>query len=137
MKYFEVKTSCNRLKNGELKPVTKTYIVGATSCVDADARIAEEVMPFGDFSVLAVRKSAVREVFRDASGDKWYRCKVMLVSFDDKGAEKRSPLIVMVEASNFSNAHNNLLDAMKGTISDYQIASIAETKIIDILCPKA
>ena len=136
MKYFEVKTSCNRLKNGELKPVTETYIVAATSCVDADARIVEEVMPFGDFSVLAVRKSAVREVFR-TSGDKWYRCKVMHVSFDDKGTEKRSPLIVMVEADNFSNAHNNLLDAMKETISNYQIASIAETKIIDILCPKA
>lgn len=136
MKRFEVKTSCNRLKNGELKPVTETYIVAATSCVDADARIVEEVMPFGDFSVLAVRKSAVREVFR-TSGDKWYRCKVMHVSFDDKGTEKRSPLIVMVEADNFSNAHNNLLDAMKETISNYQIASIAETKIIDILCPKA
>ena len=57
----------------------------------------------------------------------------MFITIDEKsGAEKRSASIIMVQAIDFRNALENLLDCMKGTMSDFEIVEIAETKIMDV-----
>ena len=38
---------------------------------------------------------------------------------------------MLVQAKDFKNAYDRFIDAMKGYISDYEITSIAETKILD------
>lgn len=123
------------LENGTVKKVTESYLVDALSFTEAEARIIEEVTPFisGEFSVSAVNKCNISEIFNDESGDKYYRVKVGFISIDEKsGIEKRTATHILVQASDFKSAYDNFLEGMKGTMSDFEIVSIVETPIMDV-----
>ena len=128
------------LENGTQARVTEAYLVSAMSFTEAEARTIEEMAPFivGDFEVSAAKKMNVSELFLDANGDKWYIAKVMFVTLDEKsGAEKRTASRMLVQASDFSAAVKNLEDGMKGTMSDWEIHTISESKIVDVFGEKA
>lgn len=123
------------MQNGTVKKVTEPYLVDALSFTEAEARIIEEVTPYisGEFTVSAVKKSNVAEIFWDESGDKWYQVKAAFITIDEKAAaEKRTTSVFMVQAMDFRNALENFLDGMKGTMADFEIISIAETNIMDV-----
>lgn len=123
------------LETGTQKKVTEAYLVDAMTFTDAEARIIEEMTPFivGEFEVTAVKKERISELFQSPDGDRWYRCKVMFVTLDEKsGVEKKSPSIMLVQASNFEEAVKNLQDGMKGTMSDWEINTITETSLMDV-----
>lgn len=123
------------MENGEVKKVTEQYLVNALSFTEAEARIIEEATQFisGDFAVEAVKKSNISEIFYDENGDRWYKVKVAFITLDEKsGLEKRSSQYMMVQAADFHNALENFMDGMKGTMADFEIVSISETKIIDV-----
>lgn len=127
------------MENGAVKKVTEPYLVDALSFTEAEARIIEEVTPFisGDFTVSAVKKSKISEIFRDNSGDKWYLVKVAFITIDERtGAEKRSVSQILVQANDFANAVENFNDGMNGTLADFEIVSVAETPIMDVFNAK-
>ncbi len=127
------------MQNGTVKKVTEPYLVDALSFTEAEARIIEKVTPFisGDFTVSAVKKSKISEIFRDNSGDKWYLVKVAFITIDEKtAAEKRSVSQILVQANDFANAVENFKDGMKDTLADFEIVSVAETPIIDVFNAK-
>lgn len=136
--YIETKIRYEKtMENGTQKRVTEPYLVDALSFTEAEARIIEEVSPFisGEFSVSAVKKSNVSEIFfdeRDAA-DRFFKVKSNFITIDEKtGAEKRKASYFLVQASDFKNAFDNFNAGMKGTMADYEIASIAETAIMDV-----
>ena len=123
------------LENGTVKKVTEPYLVDALSFTEAEARIIEEVTPFisGEFTVSAVKKSKIAEIFWDETGNRWYQVKVAFITIDEKtAAEKRTVSVIMVQAHDFDNALANFKDGMKGTMADFEIISIAETSIMDV-----
>lgn len=127
------------MENGTVKKVTEPYLVDALSFTEAEARIIEEVTPFisGDFNVNAVKKSNIAEIFRDDSGDKWYKVKVAFITIDEKtAAEKRKASYILVQASDFKSAYDNFIDGMKGTMADFEIVAITETAIMDVYAAK-
>lgn len=136
MNWFECKVKYEKtLETGTQKKVTEAYLVDAMTFTDAEARIIEEMTPFivGEFEVTAVKKERISELFQSPDGDRWYRCKVMFVTLDEKsGVEKKSPSIMLVQASNFEEAVKNLQDGMKGTMSDWEINTITETSLMDV-----
>lgn len=127
------------MENGKVKKVTEPYLVDALSFTEAEARIIEEVTPFisGDFTVSAVKKSNIAEIFRDDSGDKWYKVKVAFITIDEKtAAEKRKASYILVQSSDFKSAYDNFIDGMKGTMADFEIVAISETAIMDVYAAK-
>lgn len=127
------------MENGAIKRVTEPYLVDALSFTEAEARIIEEVTPYisGEFTVSAVNKSKVSEIFWDASGDRWYQVKVAFITINEKtGAEKRSNTVFMVQASDFKSAYDNFMRGMKGTMADFEIIGITETAIMDVFKAK-
>lgn len=87
----------------------------------------------GEFDVSAAKKMNISELFTDPEGDKWYRCKVMFITLDEKTCvEKRTASTMLVQAQDFQTAVSNLETGMKGTMSDWEIFSITETKIMDV-----
>lgn len=128
------------METGIPKKVDETYLVDAMSFTEAENRTIEEMTPFisGEFEVSAAKKARISELFYDAVGDKWYRCKVCFITLDEKsGMEKRSYSNMLVQASDFQSAVSNLETGMKGTMSDWEIFSITETKIMDVFGVKA
>lgn len=127
------------MENGAIKRVTEPYLVDALSFTEAEARIIEEVTPFisGEFTVSAVKKSKVSEIFWDETGDRWYQVKSAFITINEKtGAVKRSTVVFMVQASDFKSAYDNFMQGMKGTVADFDIISITETAIMDVFKAK-
>lgn len=134
--WFECKVRYDKLmENGMQKKVNEPYMVDALSFTEAEARIIEEVTPFisGDFSVSAVKRTNISEIFWDDSADKWYHVKVNFITIDEKSAvEKKTTSHILVTATDFKGALDNFMEGMKGTMADFEIASIAETTIMDV-----
>ena len=57
----------------------------------------------------------------------------MFVTLDEKTAvEKRTASFILVQASDFRDALESFEKGMKGTMADYEIASITETALMDV-----
>ncbi len=134
--WFECKVRYDKLQeNGAAKKVTEPYLVDALSFTEAEARITEEQTPFisGEFSVDAVKRTKISEIFFNEGGDRWYMVKVGFITIDEKTAsEKRSISQILVQASNFKQAFENFTEGMKGTMADYEIIQISETPLMDV-----
>lgn len=134
--WFECKVRYDKTQeNGSIKKVTEPYLVDALSFTEAEARITEEQTPYisGEFSVSAVKRTKISEIFWNEEGDRWYMAKLAFITIDEvHGTEKRTVTQVLVQASDFRNALDTLLDGMKGTAADYEIVSIAETLLMDV-----
>lgn len=134
--WFLCKVSYEKiLENGMQKKVTEPYLVDALSFTEAEARIIEEMSPFitGEFTVSAVGRAKLSEVFFHEDGDRYYKAKIHFITLDEKsGIEKKTAAQMLVQASNLKEAITVLEEGMKGTLADYTIASIAETQIMDV-----
>lgn len=134
--WIEVKARYDRMmENGVSKKVTEPYLVDALSCSEAEARVIEELRPYvsGDLNITSTAKTKVAEVFVCFSGDKYYRVKVNFITLDEKTAtEKRTASHIIVPADDFHEALDNFMEGMKGTMADFEIESIAETKYMDV-----
>ena len=59
--------------------------------------------------------------------------KYNIITLDEKsGVEKRVAVFTLVQAADFDTALVNFRDGMKGTLADFEIASIAETPLMDV-----
>lgn len=134
--WFECKVSYDKtLENGLQKKVTEPYLVDALSFTEAEARIIEEIRPFitGEFTVTGIKRARLSELFFNEKGDRFYKIKVYFITLDEKsGAEKKTAAQMLAQASTVKEAIDVLEEGMKGTLADYEIASVTETQLIDV-----
>ena len=134
--WFECKVRYDKMmENGVVKKVTEPYLVDALSFTEAESRIIEEQTPFisGDFSVSAVKRTKISEIFWDDSADKWYLVKVAFVTIDEKTAvEKKTSTLILTAGNDLKVAYDNFMAGMEGTMADFEIQSIAETPLMDV-----
>lgn len=134
--WFECKVRYEKMmENGTVKKVNEPYLVDALTFTEAEARIIEMITPFisGEFSISAVKKTKISEIFFNDLGDKYYMVKVNFITIDEKsGIEKKTSSFILVQASEFADALDKFNEGMKGTMADYEIASIAETPLMDV-----
>ena len=135
MNYFITKVRYEKLQeNGMQKMVTEAYLVDALSFTEAEARITEEMKPFisGDFIVQDISRYKVSEAFL-GNGDRYYKCKLEFISLDEKnGSEKKQSVYMLVQASTLDEAKDTIVSEMKKSMTDYSIAKIEETSILDV-----
>jgi len=141
LNWFDCKIKYEKTaEEGKIVKVCESYLVDALSFTEAEARIMEEMKPFisGEFIVSNVRRARINELFANANGDKWYRCKTYFISLDEeKGIEKRTLSTMFVQANTVKEAWDGLIEGMKGTMAEYEIAAISVTDILDIYPFKA
>ncbi len=133
--WFECKVRYDKMQeNGAVKKVTEPYLVDALSFTEAESRITEEQRPFisGEFDVAAVKRSRISEIAFADDCDKWYLAKVAYISIDEKSGVEKPIQQILVQATGFKSAYDNLLKFMEGTLADYDIVSIAETPLMDV-----
>lgn len=125
------------MEDGAEKKVTEQYIVPGFSFTDAEAKVIEEVSAYisGEFTVSTMKRANYTEIFRtdDTEAENWFKCKVNFITLNEKtGKEKKTACYMLVQAISTEDAGSRLNEAMKGSVSDYQIASISETSIFDV-----
>lgn len=133
--WIEVKVRQEKnTETGKTVKVTETYLVDALSCTEAEARVVEEITPYtSKYNVLKVSKTKISEIFWNENSDRFYKVKVNFITLDEKtAAEKRSASYILVQASTFDEALKNFHDGMKGTMADYEIETVSETKIVEV-----
>ena len=136
MNWFECKISYEKMmENGIQKKVTERYLVDALSFTEAEARIIEEMKPFisGEFIVTDIKRARLAELFFNENGDRYYKFKILFITLDEKsGVEKKTAAQMLAQASDIKDAISVLENGMKGTMGDYEIASVSETMIMDV-----
>ena len=142
--YFEVGVRYDRTnENGIPVKVTEQYLVDAMSFTEAEARITSEVAQYytsGDFKVMTIKRSQISEITIDkyglASEDRFYKVKVNWIDFDEKTLkEKRTPQYYLVAAGSLDAAHDVIRQYLHGTVRDYDVATVDESKIVDVIIP--
>ena len=124
--------------NGMPKKGVESYLVDADSFTLAEAKMIEEITPFvsmGEFNISNIRKVNYAELFlnEDDKCDRYYRCKVLYVTIDEKnGVEKKTPAFMLVKSDSLPNAVAELEKQMGKGLADYEIASVAETALMDV-----
>lgn len=134
--WFECKVSYEKImEDGKQKKVTEPYLVDALSFTEAEARIIEELTPFisGEFVIKDIKRAKLSEIFFNENGDRFYKIKVYFITIDEKsGSEKKTSAQMLTQASNLKEAIEVLEKGMKGTLANYEIASVTETALMDI-----
>lgn len=136
MNWFECKITYDKEVNqeGMMKKVSESYLIDAMSFTEAEARMTENIESRGSFVMDNIRKVRYVEVFLDEKGDKFYKAKVGFITLDEKaGVEKKKYVQMLVQANDIQEAIEGIHKGMKGTLADYEIASVTETTLMDVI----
>lgn len=134
--WYECKVKYRKtFETGEQKVTTETYLLDAVSYTEAEARITEEMGAYTseEFKITNIKVANFSEVHPFENTDRWFKSKVVLVSFDEEsGKERKSNCYFLVQANDLKEAYDNTIKVMEGTTGDYTIPSIAESPIVDV-----
>lgn len=137
MIFFEVKVKYERPgEEGRQQKVSETYLTDTLTFADSEQRVIEEIKPFlqGEMEVVNIKKVRLAEVLEDGDGDKWYRSKVNIVTFDEEQSkEKKTPNQILVKGSDINDALDRLTKELAGWQTETETLSITETPIMDVL----
>jgi len=132
-------------EDGGQTTVNETYVVDALSFGEAEETITDELATFvsGEFKIKNITPASYGEIFFSdkEDDDKWYKAKLTFVTIDEeKGKEKRTSVYYLVQAKTFGGAVKNIDEVFAGSVLDYVISNITETRIMDVYehrAPKA
>ncbi len=136
--WFECKVVMDVMQDdGTTKPQPFVYLVDALNFTEAESRIIEEVKPYtsGKLDVTGIKRVKYSEIFPSDSdtADRWYKVRCLFITLDEKTqTEKEIANNMLVQAATFHEAVENFGRGMKGTLMDYRIAAVQETKIMDV-----
>ncbi|MFT3995732.1 MAG: DUF4494 domain-containing protein [Dysgonomonas sp.] len=136
MNWFECIVSYEKtMENGIQKKVREKFLIDSLSFTEAEARITEEIKPYisGEFSIADIKRARLSELFFNDNGDRFFKAKVMFITFDEKSnSEKQTSTQMLAQASNLREALQIVNKGMEGTLADYFISSLSETSIMDV-----
>ncbi len=136
--WFECKVSYERqAEAGGMVKVSEAYLVDALSFTEAEARIIEEIRPLisiGELSVTNIRRMKLADLFlsEKEEDDRFYRIKVMMITYDEKAdKEKKTAVAVLIQSDTLLNAVKRL-EAEYGELENYEVAAVTETALLDV-----
>lgn len=136
--WFECKIRYEKvMEDGTPKKVNEIYVIDALSFSEAEERIMEEMSSYisGEIELVDVKIAPYKEIFFADNNltERWFKAKVVYITIDERTQrEKRMPVMVLVNAGNINSAIKNTDEVMGGTMIDYAITAIQETKIFDV-----
>lgn len=140
MNWYQVKARLERVQDdGSQKIVSENYLVQAFSFGMDEGAIQKEIASFasGEFDIVAVARKNYSEVIESNLGneiaDKWYKCKVNLVTLNERnGKEKKTSQFFLVNANTAMAAHELVDEFMMSSVSNYEVEQVDETKILEV-----
>lgn len=127
--------------NSLQKKVTETYLVDARSFTEAEARTIEFVSPYvsedGELEVVGLKQTTIKEVIFSIEGNKWYVCNFVFHLMEDNGKDKQTKYSIMVQANTIDEGKKSAERLMLGSMQDWELKSITETKILDVFSKQA
>ena len=136
--WFECKVRYEQTQDdGMPKSVTETYVVDGINFGDAFNRMCENTIKqlcTEEFEIVAMKMAQYAEIaLYKSMGNVFYRVKINMITIDEKtDKQKKTPMFLLVRADNINEARKAVDDEyMNGTMIDYEISSVVETKIVE------
>lgn len=137
--YFESTVKYMKVnEDGREKKVSELYLIDAMSFTETEQKSCKELNTIAQvgYDITAIKKSKITEVIEsnDENDDRWYKAKIAIIDADEvSGQEKVSFQYYLVAASNINRALENLEKSLSTFVVPYEIASLSETKFIDVI----
>lgn len=158
-RYYETNVRFDKVtEDGQVKNVKETYVVDAYTFTEAEATISGYIAEYqSDFDVFAIKRTKYEEIIIDGTNivceadakvkaitgvnsklsptaDRYYKVRLNFLFIDETtGKEKKVPHFYLVLANSVESVNKIIYLHMKGTLADYEVATIDETKVIDVL----
>lgn len=134
--WFECKVRIERnTEEGKRKRVSETYLVNAINCTEAEARVVRELAPQAPEPpvVTTLKRAKYAEMFTAGiEADRWFKVKCLFVSIDERGQEKRTPNLMLVQATDLEDAIVRFNQGMKGSVATYELHTVQDSGITDV-----
>ena len=137
--WYECKVKYPKLDevSGTKKLKTEPFLVDAVSYTEAEKRITEEMQLYlsdGEGILITnIKVANYAEIHPFENADRWFKAKISLIAFDEEsGKERKTNEYLLVQANDVKEAYENTMHAMKDTMGDFNIPSIAESPIVDV-----
>lgn len=115
----------------------ETYLVDTLTFGDAEVKIARhaEQMSWREFRIRSMSESKNEGIIGklEEDGERFYVVRISIETLNEKGVTKKKPLSVLVVADSTTTADQNARNWMEEGLSDYELLSIKESSIIDII----
>ena len=121
---FRVKYS-KEMDDGKKKKVSEEYLVDAESFSETEKRAnkaATDLIGTRDFDITAISREPVSDIIKGTEHED-----------DETGQKKFSPQVMYVNAEDTKEADELLREHMDDCQVDWEIKSIAETKVLGVL----
>lgn len=135
MMLFEVGVRMERtLENGVQEKVLEQFVVDALTFTEAEASIIREASVYGTITDIAtIKRSRCTELIGDGSKEKWFRARVNYITVDEKTDKvNKTPHYYFVNADSIAEAKSMVDDFFRETLIDYSIATLDETKVLEV-----
>lgn len=117
------------------KAVTEAYLIDAVSYTDAEARlygIVADTTP--DFQITGLSPMRLSDVFHLETGEKWYKCKVVYTTEDERsGKEKKVVNAMLINAGTVKEAYERIQDSLKTMLVPFDITDVNLTPILEVV----
>ncbi|MBQ9884390.1 MAG: DUF4494 domain-containing protein [Bacteroidaceae bacterium] len=157
-RYYETSVRFDKvMEDGQVKNVKETYVVDAYTFTEAEARIYDYLAGYQELDVFAIKRTKYEEILLDrtnvvceaeakaqnitgvngklsTTADRYYKVRLNFLLIDEAtGKEKKEPHFYLVQANSVDAANEIIHYHMRGTLADYEVGTIDETKVIDVL----
>lgn len=114
-----------------------SYVTEADTFTEAETKLYEHFGKGEDFSVKKLTIAPYSEIIRPEEGleePRYYKVNIKIITIDERTAkEKTTKVCHLVEAPNIDAARSNIKEVYSQTACDHEIASLVETKILEII----
>jgi hypothetical protein len=119
---------------GSLKTINETYLVDAVSYTESEARLYKQIVTgASDFSVTAIGRMRLADLFAYEDGEQWFKAKVIYFSVDEKsGKEKKIVNYMLVNSTGIQQAIDRVNESMRNFLIPYEITDVNLTPILDV-----
>lgn len=125
------------------KKVTETYVFAAPNfgvayknCLVYISKYGLEDSDVVDMKIAKYKEYVIRN--EDDVADIFYKVKTVFITIDENTSkEKKTTTFYLVKAENVEQARKTISNLLSCSMIDYNICSISETKIIDVIDSEA
>lgn len=158
-KFYEAVVKYDRIgTDTNVERVTEQYLLSSVSCTDAEASLIKDLESFikGECEVTSVKVSkycefipenqsiclvdgaAKRLVNQNSTAsdvaNKYFAAKISFITVEEKkGKKKKTPYYYITHATSVDAANDTVCEFMKDSMTDWEINSVTETKIVDVI----
>lgn len=139
VQWYECKVSYDKNLEQGLQKVNELYLINALSFTEAEKRIIEYATPYvsmGALEVTNIKRALYAEMFmtNHDEHDRYFKARVNVITIDERsGKEKKSGMNILIQNDTLSHALDHLLEQLGKEAQDYEVSSITETQILDVV----